>query len=46
MNKRKLIPMTIELVGIAVTGTSIGIDLATHADIGWVTVIFGICLVG
>jgi hypothetical protein len=33
MNKRKLIPITTELVGIAVTGTSIGIEMDTHADI-------------
>jgi len=34
MSKWKLIPITIELVDIAVTSTGIGIELATHADIG------------
>ena len=34
---RKLIPITIELVGIATIGVGIGVELATHADIGWAT---------
>ena len=42
---RKLIPITIELVGIAVIGVGIGVELATHADIGWALVTTGSCLV-
>ena len=44
MNK-KLIPITIELVGIAAIGTGIGVELATHAEIGWALVTTGSCLV-
>ena len=42
---RKLIPITIELVGIATIGVGIGVELATHADIGWAVVTTGSCLV-
>jgi hypothetical protein len=42
---RKLIPITIELVGIAAIGAGIGVELATHADIGWAMVTTGSCLV-
>ena len=42
---RKLIPITIELLGIAAIGTGIGVELATHADIGWAIVTTGSCLV-
>ncbi len=42
---RKLIPITIELVGIATIGVGIGVELATHADIGWAMVTTGSCLV-
>ncbi len=42
---RKLIPITIELVGIATIGVGIGVELATHADIGWAAVTTGSCLV-
>jgi len=41
---RKLIPITIELVGVAAIGTGIGVELATHADIGWAIVTTGSCL--
>jgi hypothetical protein len=44
MNKR-LIPVTIEVVGVAVIGVGIGVELATHADIGWAIVTTGSCLV-
>jgi len=44
MNK-KLIPITIELIGVAAIGAGIGVELATHADIGWVIVTTGSCLV-
>ena len=42
---RKLIPITIELVGIAAIGVGIGVELATQADIGWALVTTGSCLV-
>ena len=42
---RKIIPITIELVGIATIGVGIGVELATHADIGWALVTTGSCLV-
>jgi hypothetical protein len=42
---RKLIPITIELIGIAAIGAGIGVELATHADIGWAMVTTGSCLV-
>jgi hypothetical protein len=45
MNKRKLIPIAIELVGISAIGAGIGVEMATHADIGWVIVTIGSCLV-
>ncbi len=45
MDFKKLIPITIELVGVAAVGTGIGVELATQADIGWATVTIGSCLV-
>ena len=42
---KKLIPITIELVGVAAIGTGIGVELATHADIGLAIVTTGSCLV-
>jgi len=45
MSKRKLLPTVIELVGIASIGAGIGVELATHADIGWAIVTSGSCLV-
>ena len=45
MSKIKLIPITMELVGIATIGTGIGVELATHADVGWAVVTIGSCLV-
>jgi len=44
MNK-KLIPILIELVGIASTGMGIGVEMATHADIGWAAMTIGSCMV-
>ena len=41
----KLLPITLELVGIAAIGVGIGVELATHADIGWAVVTTGSCLV-
>ncbi len=42
---RKLVPIALELVGIAAIGVGIGVELATHADIGWAVVTTGSCLV-
>ena len=42
---RKLLPVALELVGIATIGVGIGVELATHADIGWAIVTTGSCLV-
>ena len=42
---RKLVPITIELAGIAAIGAGIGVELATQADIGWTLVTTGSCLV-
>ena len=45
MMNRKLVPIALELVGIAAIGVGIGVELAAHADIGWVVVTTGSCLV-
>ncbi len=45
MMNRKLVPIALELVGIAAIGVGIGVELATHADIGWAIVTTGSCLV-
>ncbi len=45
MNKCMILALAIELTGIAAIGTGIGIELATHADMGWATVTAGSCLV-
>ena len=45
MSKKMIIPITIELVGIAGIGVGVGIELATHADLGWAVVTSGSCLV-
>ena len=42
---RKLLPVALELVGIATIGVGIGVELATHADIGWGLVTTGSCLI-
>jgi hypothetical protein len=42
---KKLLPVTLEVVGIAAIGVGIGVELATHADIGWAVVTAGSCLV-
>ena len=44
MNK-KLLPVTLEMVGVAAIGVGIGVELATHADIGWAIVTSGSCLI-
>jgi hypothetical protein len=42
---KKLLPVTLEIVGIAAIGVGIGVELATHADIAWAVVTAGSCLV-
>ncbi len=42
---RKLLPVALELIGIATIGVGIGVELAAHADIGWGLVTTGSCLV-
>ncbi len=42
---KKLLPVTLEIVGVAAIGVGIGIEMATHANIGWVVVTTGSCLV-
>lgn len=41
MSKLKLLPIIIEVVGVAAIGIGIGVELATHADIGWAIVTIG-----
>lgn len=45
MRRLKWLPIIVELVGVATVGIGIGVELATHADIGWATVTIGSCLV-
>jgi len=45
MNKMKLLPVALEVIGIAAIGVGIGVELATHATIGWAIVTIGSCLV-
>jgi uncharacterized membrane protein YozB (DUF420 family) len=45
MKSKMLLAIIVELIGIAAIGTGIGVELATHADIGWATVTIGSCLV-
>jgi len=42
---KKLLPVTLEIVGIAAIGVGIGVELAAHASIGWAMVTTGSCLV-
>ena len=42
---KKLLPVTLEIVGIAAIGVGIGVELATHASLGWAMVTTGSCLV-
>jgi hypothetical protein len=42
---KKLLPVTLEIVGIAAIGVGIGVELATDASIGWAVVTTGSCLV-
>lgn len=45
MHRIKIFPIALELFGIAVIGAGIGVEIATHADIGWITISVGSCLV-
>ena len=45
MRKMMLLPVTLEVIGIAAIGVGIGIELATHADLGWAIVTTGSCLI-
>ena len=45
MNKAKILPVTMEIAGIVAIGVGIGVELATHADIGWAIVTIGSCFV-
>ena len=45
MSRGMVAAIVIELVGIAITGAGIGIELATRADIGWVVTSGGSCLI-
>lgn len=42
---KKLLPIVLELMGIAAIGTGIGVEIATHAETGWVLVTTGSLLV-
>ena len=42
---RKLLPIALELMGIAAIGIGIGVEIAAHADAGWVLVTTGSLLV-
>jgi len=45
MTMKKLIPVTLELVGITAIGSGIGIELAMQADVGYVVISIGSVLV-
>ncbi len=42
---KTLLPVTLEIVGVAAIGVGIGVELAAHADIGWAMMSIGSCLV-
>ena len=42
---KKLLPVTLEVVGVAAIGVGLGGELATRADIGWAVVTSGSCLI-
>jgi hypothetical protein len=41
----KILPVILEVTGVAAIGVGIGVELATGADTGWVMVTTGSCLV-
>ena len=45
MNKKKLFPVILEVSGVAAIGIGVGVEIATRADLGWVIVTTGSCLV-
>ena len=45
MSKIKLLAIAIELAGIAATGIGIGVEMAYHADFGYVILTAGSCLI-
>ena len=45
MSKIKLLAITVELAGIAATGIGIGVEMACHADFGYVILTAGSCLI-
>jgi len=45
MEKKKLFPVILEVVGVAAIGVGIGVELATGADVGWAVVTSGSCMV-
>jgi len=45
VKKLKLLPIILEVIGVATIGVGIGVELATHADIGWAIVTTDSCLV-
>ena len=45
MKRRLWLPVGLEVVGIVVVGTGIGIELATHAEFGYMIISIGSALV-
>jgi len=43
--KTMLLPIILEVVGIAAIGVGIGVEMAARADVGWAVVTAGSCLV-
>ncbi len=45
MDRRKIFPIALELVGVAIIGVGIGVEMVTHADIGHLVITAGSLLV-
>jgi len=45
MSKIKLLAISVELAGIAATGIGIGVEIAFHADFGYLILTVGSCLI-
>lgn len=43
--KKRFVPIALELLGIAVVGFGIGIEVAMHAEVGFILITTGSCLV-
>ena len=41
MKRRLLFPISLELIGIAVIGGGIGVEVAMHADLGYILICVG-----